>query len=138
MSRQPRKRRRIDSKEGMKSMMNELVGEMVPVIVDLVTSKLSEGSTVQTGTVTQSQEQDSCGYSKSGAGFLWLLKVRSRMIVRLGKLKQTYMSHHLHQLVMWFCQQVQSTQHPLVQVIIFSRHQLQVNMKQANKVILLT
>jgi hypothetical protein len=53
------KRRRIDSKEEMKSTMKELVGEMVPVIVDLVTSK-SQGSTVQTGSVTQSQEQDAC------------------------------------------------------------------------------
>ena len=60
MSKQPRKRRRIDSKEEMKSMMKELVREMVPVIVDLVTSKLSPGSTVQTGSVTQSQEQDAC------------------------------------------------------------------------------
>ena len=60
MSKQPRKRRRIDSKEEMKSMMKELVGEMVSVIVDLVTSKLSQGSTVQTSSVTQSQEQDAC------------------------------------------------------------------------------
>ena len=39
-------------------MMKELVGEMVHVIVDLVTSKLSQESTVQTGSGTQSQEQD--------------------------------------------------------------------------------
>ena len=37
MSKQPRKRRRIDSKEEMKSMMKELAGQMVPVIVDLIT-----------------------------------------------------------------------------------------------------
>ena len=41
-------------------MMKELVGKTVPVIVDLGTSKLSQGSTVQTGLATQSQEQDTC------------------------------------------------------------------------------
>ena len=67
MSKQPRKRRRIDSKEEMKSMMKELVREMVPVIVDLVTSKLSPGSFVQTGSVTQSQEQDDCASRQTQA-----------------------------------------------------------------------
>ena len=60
MSKQPSKRRRIDSKEEIKSTMKELVGEMVPVIVDWVTLKLSQESTVQTGSGTQSQEQDEC------------------------------------------------------------------------------
>jgi hypothetical protein len=51
----------------MKSMMKELVREMVPVIVDLVTSILSPGSTVQTGSVTQSQEQDACASGQTQA-----------------------------------------------------------------------
>ena len=40
---------------------------MIPVIVDLVTSNLSQGSTVQTGSVTQSQEQDACTYGQTQA-----------------------------------------------------------------------
>ena len=48
-------------------MMKELVGQMVSVIVDLITSKLSQGSTVQTGTLAQSQEQNACTSGKTQA-----------------------------------------------------------------------
>lgn len=44
----------------MKSLIKELVGEIVPVIVDLVTSKFSKESSVQTGSGTCTQNQDSC------------------------------------------------------------------------------